>query len=137
MTMRLLNRGAALVGASAALVLGGTLAMAPTAAAADNSPYAYTIDPSPTGGKARFIANGDIIQACDLHTDNYYVWGHLYYFQDAIIETVREETTGDCDGDSHDLPEGTWVQVKACLGDSTGVYVQYCTPARDQTFGVA
>ncbi|TPQ18783.1 hypothetical protein [Streptomyces sporangiiformans] len=135
--MRLLNRGVALVGASAALVLGGTLAMAPTAAAGENSPYAYTTDPSPTGGRARFIANGDIIQACDLHTDNYYVWGQLYYFAGAFIESVREETTGDCDGDSHDIEENRFVEVETCLGDSTGANVRYCTAPAGWTVGIS
>ncbi|WP_158816213.1 hypothetical protein [Streptomyces bicolor] len=135
--MRLLNRGVALVGASVALMLGGTLAMAPAAAAGEDSQYSYTTDPSPAGGKARFIANGDIIQACDLHTDGYYAWGRLYYLFGAFIESVREETTGDCDGDSHDIPEDRYVEVEACLGDSTGVNLRYCTPHIDWRVGIS
>ncbi|WP_157857529.1 hypothetical protein [Streptomyces yerevanensis] len=111
--------------------------MAPTAAAGEDSRYAYTTDPSPAGGKARFIADGDTIQACDLHTDGYYVWGHLYYLMGSFIESVREETTGDCDGDNHNIGENRYVWVATCLGDSTGANLRYCTETADWTIGVS
>ncbi|OJF11635.1 hypothetical protein [Couchioplanes caeruleus] len=121
------------VWAAMAAVLFGS---ATAAHAGSDSAWAYTTDASP-GGKARFISNGDKIQACDNQEDGYYAWGYMYDLFETYLEAVREETTGDCDSDSHDVPEWETILVRACLGNSDASVRKFCTPWSKATVGTA
>jgi len=115
-----------------ALVTPAITTVAPaTAGVTGTDSVARTLDDNP-GGFARFYADDEILEVCDLQADGLRAYGSVVYSDSTGSYFIRIEDAngshpiGDCARKDLNIDEGVKITLSVCLKDGANGTLRYC-----------